>query len=209
MKIQAAIDRVTEERAIELIELLSEADIVELGTSLTKDYGLAFLKDVREKFQKVKFLADIKTIDEAEYEFTKYYEAGADYLTVMGAAERESLEICYQVSRQFGKEMVIDLLGCSEEKIESISDFSEALYALHFAKDNKQEIFLSQAVNRFTKRFPQIRRKALAGSITLEKFEEIKEADLEIVIIGSAITKKDNPKEELRKFMRLLDGAVK
>ena len=44
MKIQVAIDRVTLNKAIEIIESVKDSvDIIEIGTSLIKDYGLESL----------------------------------------------------------------------------------------------------------------------------------------------------------------------
>ena len=52
MRLQAAIDRVTVERAAEIIEQThGYADIIEVGTSLIKDFGLAgSVKVLKEKY---------------------------------------------------------------------------------------------------------------------------------------------------------------
>ena len=66
MRLQAAIDRVTVDRAAEIIDQTHGcADIIEVGTSLIKDYGLAgSVKVLKEKYPEQCILADIKTCDE-------------------------------------------------------------------------------------------------------------------------------------------------
>jgi 3-hexulose-6-phosphate synthase len=201
MKIQVAIDRVSLTEARRLVGEFNSADIVELGTSLTKDYGLESVTSIKEMKGNSKLLVDIKTIDEGEYEFRQYFNAGADILTVMGASAKETLDICYQVTEEYGKEMLIDLLECSDEKIQTISNYENAIYAMHFAKDSKRQISVVEEVGRFSERFPQIRRMAVAGSLNLDKVLKLKESNMEICIVGSSITKSEDPKRELMKFM--------
>ena len=66
MKLQVAIDRVSIERAIDIIREVEEyTDIVEIGTSLIKDFGLESVRRIKKEFPTKIILADIKTIDEA------------------------------------------------------------------------------------------------------------------------------------------------
>lgn len=202
MKIQAAIDRVPLEKAVELTEALQEADIIELGTSLSKDFGLACVTETKKLSRKGQLLADIKTIDEGEYEFRRYFEAGADILTVMGAAAKATLDICYQVTEEYEREMLIDLLECSAERIETIADsYPNAIYGMHFAKDAGRVTDVSGQVAAFKQKFPHIRRVALAGGLKLADIPALKTAGLEIAIIGSAITGAKEPAQALKAFM--------
>lgn len=64
MKLQVAIDRVPLEQAKTLVTALNEADIIEIGTSLSKDYGLDCIRQTKELKKTSQILVDIKTIDE-------------------------------------------------------------------------------------------------------------------------------------------------
>ena len=132
MKIQVAIDRVTLNKAIEIIESVKDSvDIIEIGTSLIKDYGLESIRRIQNTFLDLKILADIKTIDEAEYEFQSAYRAGADILTVMGSANIDSIEICKNIALAHKKEYMIDLLEVSDDKKNHLKKFRDAIFCVH------------------------------------------------------------------------------
>ena len=124
MKLQVAIDRVSIEKAIEIIKEVEEyADIVEIGTSLIKDFGLESVRRIKKEFPNKIILADIKTVDEAEYEFEAVYSAGADIATVLGGASLETLRICKRVANKYKKDYLIDLIEVTNEKQESLKNF--------------------------------------------------------------------------------------
>lgn len=204
MKIQVAIDRVPLARAKELTETLNAADIVEIGTSLTKDYGLACVRELLPYKGAAKLLADIKTIDEGAYEFRQYFEAGADILTVMGASAVATLDSCYEVTQEYGREMLIDLLECSDEKIAKISHYPNAIYSLHFSSDAGGEHDVVAELQRFTQKFPTIQRLALAGGLTEASLKDLKATPLEIGIIGGAVTKADDPEMALKRIIEVI-----
>ncbi|NSA02826.1 3-keto-L-gulonate-6-phosphate decarboxylase [Clostridium beijerinckii] len=56
MKLQVAIDRVSLEKAENLVKTFDGlADIIEIGTSLIKDYGLLKLKDIISQKENPKY----------------------------------------------------------------------------------------------------------------------------------------------------------
>lgn len=205
MDLQIAIDRMTLKDTISLLEVVQEADIIELGTSLCKDYGIESVHTVKKNLTEGKLLVDIKTIDEGEYEFTQYYKAGADSLTVMGASSKETLDKCYEVSKKFGKEMVIDLLECSKSKISLIKDYPEALYCLHFSSDSKKKYSIKEVVSEFQKDFPSIKRLAIAGGINLSRLKELENTTIERAIVGSYVTNSESAKEKIKEMKEVIN----
>lgn len=70
MKIQLALDRIDLERAKGIAkEAKDYIDIIEVGTSLIKDYGKKAVSFIKKNFKDKIILADVKTCDEGEYEF--------------------------------------------------------------------------------------------------------------------------------------------
>lgn len=204
MKIQLAVDRVSIEKAIEIItEAEKYIDIVEIGTSLIKDFGLLSVQKIRQAFPKKVILADIKTIDEAEYEFSAVYRAGADIATVLGAASLETIKICQNTARQFNKEYMIDLLETPTEKQITLKQFSDGILCVHLPSDKKTglESLISSTLSHI-KDFPKL---SVAGGINMNNIKNIKKANFDIAIIGGAITKSDNIMETAKKFKLLME----
>lgn len=204
MKLQVAIDRVSLEQAKQFVGRIDGVDIIEIGTSLTKDFGLDCLRKTRALAKRSKILADIKTMDEGEYEFRNYYEAGADILTVMGAADPETIDICCKIANEYNKEVMIDLLGCDKNKIKQISHYDEAIYAIHVSKDSDKATSLMEETQHFKEAFPNVKRIAVAGGLDLEKVKTLVLSEIEIVIVGSSILKKETIENEIKKYLEVI-----
>ena len=206
MRLQTAIDRVPLEEAVALAKQLDgKTDILEMGTSLVKDYGNLAIEQLRAALAQTELLVDSKTIDEGAYEFNQAFSYGGDLVTVMGAASLDTLQACYEVAQKFNKTMMIDLLEVSDEKIQQIKDFPEAIYALHHSIDRKDHFDATASVAEFHEKFPEIKRLAIAGGIDLKQAQLLAEQGIiEVIIVGSKITKAQDPLTAVNEFM----GAV-
>ena len=174
MKLQVAIDRVSVDRAVRIVQALDgQADIIEIGTSLTKEFGLRSLSPILEAAGATPVLADIKTCDEGKYEFDLGFENGFGYLTVMGSASMGTLEACARSAEAHGGTMMIDLLECDEERIGHIGGFRDAVYCLHTSVDAGATADPVAQVRTFKERFPQIRHIAIAGGIKQQQLADL------------------------------------
>lgn len=204
MKIQLALDRVDLEMAKSIAKEAQEyVDIIEVGTSLIKDYGKKSVNFIKESFKDKVILADVKTCDEGEYEFKAMFEAGADIATVMGNAPIETIETCYDVSRKYSKDIMIDLMETSKRKIENLKRFDNAIFFIHLPKDNKHGNLIDN-FNRNNDLYKGMKRIALGGSVTEEILKDILLINPEILVIGSAITKSNNIGLAAKKFKELV-----
>lgn len=206
MKLQTAIDRVSLAEAVTLAEKFDgKTDILEMGTSLVKDYGNQAIEELRKALPNTCLLVDSKTIDEGAYEFNQAFHHGGDIVTVMGAASVATLEACYQVAQQEQKTMMIDLLEVTDEKIKAIQDFPEAIYSLHHSIDRKDKLDAAASVADFKEKFPKIKRIAIAGGIDLTQAKTLaKQGIVEVVIVGSKITQAANPLKAINEFMEAI-----
>jgi 3-hexulose-6-phosphate synthase len=60
------------------------------------------VKPIKKAFPDKIIVADMKTFDNAKYEFELCFQAGADVATVMGAAPLVTVEACMDAAIQFG-----------------------------------------------------------------------------------------------------------
>lgn len=201
MKIQLALDRLTIEEAIHLGKLTEEyVDWIEVGTSLIKEFGVDSIKRINEAFPNKTVVADVKTIDNARYEFEMCFNAGADVATVMGVSPLVTVEMCMQIANQFNRIVMIDLLNTSDEQKAALYHFAEydAYFCDHISKDEQELVGKRNRLNVNTS-IPPI-KIAIAGGINLDSLHEFTQLKPDVVIIGSAITKADDPREAAKAF---------
>lgn len=206
MKLQMALDRISLERALELVDLAQDfVDIVEVGTSLIKDFGMRAVSELRAHAPKHVLLADVKTMDEGAYEFAAAYQAGADFATVMGAASIETISACYNVAMNEGRSAMIDLLETCDEKIQQLENFREAVFCVHLPKDGDQK-GIAMRVAAFCEKYPSMNRLAVAGGIQLEQVRLLRRYPIEVCIVGSAITAASDVRAAAARFQELLQS---
>lgn len=202
MLIQTALDRVSMEDALKTGKILEETtDILEIGTSLIKDYGLMGSVGVfRQQFPQMKILGDIKTCDEGAYEFRKAFEAGADIVTVMGFSSDATIQACMKVAAEMKRACMIDLLEVSADRTGRLAEmFPEAVFAIHLPSDLKGQ-GLARLVERMCEKLGGNRHVAAAGGIQLEDIPFLRDSGVEIAIIGGAITKAEKIRETASAF---------
>lgn len=203
MELQLAIDRVSVEEAINLIsQVHGRADIIEIGTSLIKEYGLyGSVQKIKRLFPDQTFLADLKTADEGEYEFRTAFKAGADIATVMGYASDETISACGNVAHEFHKEYMIDLLQVPSFRIKQLKVFQDAIFCIHLPSDDKKGN-LKKLIEETSKSISGKRRIAVAGGVTSQMMGFLKAAGCEIAIVGSAITKSGDIRHAVDSFYK-------
>jgi len=210
MKIQLALDRLTIQDAITLTKLVeTEIDWIEVGTSLIKEFGMQSVKELKKAFPHKTILADTKTMDNAKYELEMSFQAGADIVTVMGTAPLVTINTCLEIAKQNNKKIMIDLLNTSAEQVQALLPFTEAIFCEHISKDEQELAGRSNAQAKSNLKKHADVAVAAAGGITLESIPKLAGENVDIAIIGSAITKADNPQEAAAKIkMIITNGGV-
>lgn len=116
--LQIAMDYISLPKALAMAVLVApEVDIIEIGTPLCKAAGLDAIRSMREICPDKLILADFKTPDVGGLEATMAFDAGADMLTVIGGAALATVEQALTVSRQRGKDMLMELTGVRDSEI--------------------------------------------------------------------------------------------
>lgn len=212
MNIQLALDRLTIEQAIHVAAPVSSyIDWMEVGTSLIKEFGMESVKALKQAYSDHIIVADVKTFDNAIYEFEMCYAAGADMATVMGAAPQVTIEACMNVAAKRGKKVMIDLLHTTEAQVRQLAVYSDAIFCLHVSKDQQEIHGVSQAGS--SGQVPDSLSEgkghmiAFAGGITADSLPNLMTFQPHAIVIGSAITKTENPVLAAKAFSEFKKGA--
>jgi 3-hexulose-6-phosphate synthase len=205
MKIQLALDRMEINEAIEIPKKVEDSvDWIEVGTSLIKEFGMASVREMKRAFPAKTIVADIKTIDNARYEFEMCFEAGADVATVMGVSPLVTIDACMEVAERYNKIVMIDLLNTTEQQKRELMKYKKAVFCEHVSKDQQEELGASNHGTVDKNLYGPDMTIAAAGGITLDSLDLLRKTlNPSIVIIGSAITRAENPAEAAAKFKRV------
>jgi len=204
VEIQLALDRLSIEEAIRITrEAEKSIDLIEVGTSLIKEFGMEAVSKIREAFPNKTIVGDIKTIDNAIYEFDLCFNAGGDIATVMGVSSIHTIDACLNTAAKHGKKAMIDLLNTTIEQRVSLFQYKEAIFCEHISKD-EQEMAGRNNMDKVS--FVPSLEWAVAGGITIDSIENMIESESRphIVIIGSAITKADHPGKIAAAFKEII-----
>jgi 3-keto-L-gulonate-6-phosphate decarboxylase len=207
MQIQIALDRIPRADAVRIATAVAPyADVIEVGTSLVKAYGMAVVTEIAEQTHRP-VLADLKTADDATTEFGMAFDAGAASATVLGLAAPTTVAACVRTAAERGREAVIDLMGLDARRCAELAASvpHEAVLAAHVPKDVQGA---GASPTDLVGDWARGRRLALAGGLSAAHLPTLallgQHLDLEWlrVIVGSAITKQPDPAAAARELTR-------
>lgn len=204
MDLQVALDRLPLARAVAIAEAVgARTDWVEVGTSMIKQFGQDGLREVVAAAGGTPVLADLKTADDVRFEFEMAFAAGARSVTVLGLAPDVSIDLAVEVADEHGCELVVDLMGLTPQRIEELAARlpQHIRLAPHVSKD-AQGAAGRPRVQELLGPWSHGRRLALAGGLTAPDLPALADEPELRVIVGSAVTKADDPAaavEELRR----------
>lgn len=172
-------------------------DIVEVGTPLLKCFGLSGIAAIRDLVGETPVLVDSKTADGGAHEARMYFGLGATFMTVLAVASRATQEAVNRVAQEHGTYVVADTI-CSERLPDHRDQYPDrfAYLLLHSPTDVRlagggdgSHIARAGAMQKLGYRV------AIAGGIGEGNIAEVIEAGPDVVVVGSAITGADNPRE--------------
>jgi len=87
------------------------ADWIEAGTPLIKSEGLDAVRALKKAFPDRRIVADMKVMDTGAFEVEIAAKAGANVVTVLGAADDDTIAEAVRGGELYGAEVMVDLLG--------------------------------------------------------------------------------------------------
>ncbi|WP_027416673.1 3-hexulose-6-phosphate synthase [Aneurinibacillus terranovensis] len=207
MELQLALDLVNIPEAKDLVkEVEAYIDVVEIGTPVVINEGLRAVKEIKQAFPSLKVLADLKIMDAAGYEVMKASEAGADIITILGAAEDMSIKGAVEEAKKQGKKILVDMIGVKnlEERAKEVDAFGVDYICVHTGYD-------LQAVGKNSfedllkiKRVVKNAKTAIAGGIKLDTLPEVIKAKPDLVIVGGGITGQEDKQAVAAEMKKLI-----
>ncbi len=195
-KLQIALDDITLEQTMSLLQkVANDVDIVEVGTPFMMQYGMEAVRTIKTAYPSLEVLCDAKIMDGGAYEANIAFEAGADYVTVLGVTDDLTIQDCVKTAKKAGRRVVVDMICVSDlkQRMETIEAMDVDVIAIHTGLDQ-------QAVGRTplddlkeTRQYVKHTALAVAGGINLETIDEYMKYQPQIIIVGSGIVKADDP----------------
>jgi 3-hexulose-6-phosphate synthase len=198
MLLQLAIDCFTLQEALEITgEVADMVDIVEAGTPLILREGIGAVRSLKEEFPSLCILADMKIVDGAEYESRLAFDAGADIVTVLAAAETKTIVIAKRTAEEYGKEVMVDLIGIADAagRAAEMKILGAQYLCVHRATDLEPAGLTAQDDLRKVQLAACGTKIAVAGGIDTHALQAMSGDKPDIAIVGSYITMSVNRRE--------------
>ncbi|MGC8543905.1 MAG: orotidine 5'-phosphate decarboxylase / HUMPS family protein [Vulcanisaeta sp.] len=214
MKLQVALDLVEPSLAVDLARKLCSAkavDVVEAGTPLIKAAGIFVVSALRIACPNVEIMADLKTMDVGALEARLAIEAGANMVSVLGAAANETIRDFVNEAKRLGGKPIVDMIGVKDpiNRTKELLDMGVRpdYVGLHLGIDVQKSrgLTIEDLINE------AVRIKSMygigvtiAGGINEEVAPKIKGTNIDIVVVGRAITQSRDPVASAKNLRRLL-----
>lgn len=196
MKLQLALDGDLQSSLAVLDGVYPYIDIVEIGTPLIFREGVAAIRQICKKHTQIPCLADLKIMDAGYMEAAIAFEAGAQYVTVLGVTQDATIEGALKAATEFGGDIIVDMMQVYDFKSRShqLSQIGCQYLCVHTAHDiqSQNNLSIPSYVVQTCAELPAI-QWSIAGGITSETITIIRQLQPAIVVVGSAITQSNDP----------------
>jgi 3-hexulose-6-phosphate synthase/6-phospho-3-hexuloisomerase len=209
--LQVALDFENLSRAIlsarEAVE--GGADWVEAGTPLIKSEGLDAVRELKKAFPAQRIVADMKVMDTGAFEVEIAAKAGADIVTILGAADDDTIAEAVRGGELYGAEIIVDLLGVSDPlaRTRRAAELGAAGVCWHVGIDMQMQNRTPFDVLEELAKASSI-PVAVAGGLNSESVARAVRAGARILVVGGAITKSANVTEATRRIRQAIDSGV-
>ena len=208
IKLQVALDFVELPRALAVAQaaVAGGADIIEAGTPLIKSEGLDAVRRLREMFPDKPIVADTKTMDAGRIEAEAAAKAGANVMTVCGAAGEGTIRECVEAGRHYGIDVAVDLLGAANAAAtaKQAGELGAARLEVHCAIDAQMEGDDPLALLKKLRSLTGL-MLAVAGGINSETAATAAAAGADVVVVGGAIIKAVDPARATAEIRKAID----
>ncbi len=204
--IQLALDYVELAPALAMAQMVrDEVEAIEIGTPLTKAAGMQAVAAVRELCPNNIILADVKSPDVGGLEAKICFDAGADWMTVLGAAPLATVKLALEeANSRPGKEAIIELTGIRDilaraREWRSIG-MERMVYHRGWDEGNTSRLWEPRDRAIIQELIRMGFKISVAGGLGLEMISFFQGVDISVFIIGRAIRETPDPAATARLF---------
>lgn len=190
MTLQAALDCNDVYTALHVLEnIYPYVDIAELGTGLMISEGVKAIKELRKEYPDLKLLSDIKLMDGGAPLAQIALDAGADIVTVLGAADDNTIKGVASMAKKYEKQAFADLICVKDIKRRAmeIDTLGVDYIGVHTSYDLRNSVAAPLNDLRILKQSVKNAKISISGGITLASLDEILEEKPDNVIVGGGI----------------------
>lgn len=208
-KLQVAIDLLTTEEALTLAgKVAPYVDIIELGTPLIKNMGSAVITAMKNAHPDKLVFADLKTADAGELEADIAFKAGADLVTVMGAAGNATIVGAVKAAKAHGKGVVVDTIGYPDrvKRAQEVIGLGVEFVELHAGLDEQWtagysiQVLIDEAARAGVP-------VSIAGGVNLGNITAVIEAGAQVAVAGAAIYGAEDPASAAKALREAIDAV--
>jgi 3-hexulose-6-phosphate synthase len=196
VKLQVAMDVPSLADALTLARQVADyVDILELGTPLIKNAGLAAVAAIKAAHPDKLVFADLKTADAGELEADLAFAQGADLVTVMGALDDDTIKGAVDAGHNAGKKVVADMIGVVNNRVQRIQEVSKLgvdFVEIHAGLDEQARPGYSIETLLADGRAAGV-PFSIAGGVSVDTIASVKEAGADVAVAGGSIYNSDDP----------------
>ncbi|HIP83928.1 MAG TPA: bifunctional 5,6,7,8-tetrahydromethanopterin hydro-lyase/3-hexulose-6-phosphate synthase [Methanothermococcus okinawensis] len=204
--LQLALDVPSMENVEYVLESLPPSDkiVVEAGTPLIKRYGVEVVERIREIYDGF-IVADLKTLDTGRVEVRMAFESTANAVVLSGTAPRETILKGIHECERCGMISYLDTINVKDPfGLYNSLELKPDVLLLHRAIDEEGKVPMREYRGVKGDKGPLL---GIAGGVTLEKIEELKNR-YHIIVVGRGITKAKDPGWVVRAILNKLGEDI-
>jgi 3-hexulose-6-phosphate synthase len=209
--IQCALDYINLPEAMAMAYRLKDSvEALEIGTPLCKAEGMRAVSTIRALCPGKIILADVKSPDVGGLEAQIAFDAGADWMTVMGAAPLDTLKLALEEAQaRPGHEVLVELTGIkdvlAEAKIWREAGVERMVYHRGWDEGNLSRSWAEADREAIEALIAMGFKMSIAGGLDLETIAFFEGLDISVFVIGRAIRETPDPAATASGFRARID----
>jgi 3-hexulose-6-phosphate synthase len=195
-RLQVALDLTRLEEAMSIASEVAEyMDHLEAGTPLIKSEGMRCVEVLKREFGEKFIVADLKTMDTGFLEASLAFEAGADYSTVMAAADVGTVSGAIEAGRKYKRGVMVDLLGVADLVLaKELDRLGPDYFLIHSGIDMQHRGIMPFEPLRRLSEMGLKAKLGVAGGLNKDNISMLVGIKVDLIIVGGYITGADDPR---------------